>query len=151
MRNLNSRLVMEFLSEQGYDPIEKTYVAYTPLENYMCIAAAESYDNETEENSAQIAVEAVLTAFEKKPSLKRLGEYIRYANEQVALHSIRCQLKVSLTVLVSDYTRMRYAVCGNTRMFVLYENLIIHASKTQTAYQQMRCHRISWMARRYIT
>ena len=137
MRNLNSRLVMEFLSEQGYDPIEKTYVAYTPLENYMCIAAAESYDNETEENSAQIAVEAVLTAFEKKPSLKRLGEYIRYANEQVALHSIRCQLKVSLTVLVSDYTRMRYAVCGNTRMFVLYENLIIHASKTQTAYQQM--------------
>ncbi len=137
MRNLNSKLVMEFLSEQGYDPIEKTYVAYTPLENYMCIAAAESYDNEIEENSAQIAVEAVLTAFEKKPSLKKLGEYIRYANEQVLLHSVRCQLRVSITVIVSDYTRMRYAVCGNTRIFVLYENLIIHASRTQTAYQQL--------------
>ncbi len=137
MRNLNSKLVMNFLSEQGFDPIEKTYAAYTPLENYLCAAVAESYDNEMEENSAQIAVEAVLTAFEKKPSLKRLSEYIRYANEQVMLHSTRCQLKVSITVLVSDYTRMRYAVCGNTRIFVLYENLILHTSKTQTKYQQI--------------
>ena len=64
MRNLNSKLVMDFISEQGYDSIEKTYVAYTPLEKYVCIAVAESYDNETEENSAQLAVEAVLTAFE---------------------------------------------------------------------------------------
>ncbi len=136
MRNLNSKLVMDFISEQGYDPIEKTYVAYTPLENYVCIAVAESYDNETDENSAQLAVEAVLTAFEKKPSLKRLREYIRYANEQILLHSTRCQLKTSITVLVSDYTRMRYAYCGNTRLYILYENIFTHISKTQTKFQQ---------------
>lgn len=138
MRNLNSKLVMDFISEQGYDSIDKTYVAYTPLENFVCIAIAESYDNETEENSAQLAVEAVLTAFEKKPSLKRLREYFRYANEQVMLHSTRSQLKVSLTVLVSDYTRMRYAYCGNTRLFILYENILTHVSKTQTKYQQLK-------------
>lgn len=137
MRNLNSKLVMDFISEQGYDSIEKTYVAYTPLEKYVCIAVAESYDNEREENSAQLAVEAVLTAFEKKPSLKRLREYIRYANEQILLHSTRSQLKVSITVLVSDYTRMRYAYCGNTRLFILYENIFTHISKTQTKFQQM--------------
>ena len=137
MRNLNSKLVMDFISEQGYDSIEKTYVAYTPLEKYVCIAVAESYDNEREENSAQLAVEDVLTAFEKKPSLKRLREYIRYANEQILLHSTRSQLKVSITVLVSDYTRMRYAYCGNTRLFILYENIFTHISKTQTKFQQM--------------
>ena len=137
MRNLNSKLVMDFISEQGYDSIEKTYVAYTPLEKFVCIAVAESYDNETDVNSAQLAVEAVLTAFEKKPSLKRLREDIRYANEQILLHSTRSQLKVSITVLVSDYTRMRYAYCGNTRLYVLYENLLTHTSKTQTKYQQM--------------
>ncbi len=136
MRNLNSKLVMDFISEQGYDSIEKTYVAYTPLEKYVCIAVAESYDNETEENSAQLAVEAVLTAFEKKPSLKRLPEYIRYANEQILLHSTRSQLKVSITVLVSDYTRMRYAYCGNTRLYILYENIFTHISRTQTKFQQ---------------
>lgn len=137
MRNLNSKLVMDFISEQGYDSVEKTYVAYTPLDHYMCIAVAESYDNETEENSARIAVEAVLTAFEKKPSFKRLKEYIRYANEQIFLHSTRSELKVSLTVLVSDYTRMRYAYCGNTRIYILYENIFTHISKTQTKYHQI--------------
>lgn len=137
MRNLNSKLAMDFISEQGNDQIEKTYVAYTPLSDYVCIAIAESYDNETEENSAKIAVEAALTAFEKKPSFKRLREYIQYANEQVILHSTRSQLKVSLTVLVSDYTRMRYAYCGNTRIYILYENLFTHISKTQTTYQQL--------------
>ena len=137
MRNLNSKLVMDFISEQGYDSIEKTYVAYTPLEKFVCIAVAESYDNETDVNSAQLAVEAVLTAFEKKPSLKRLREYIRYANEQILLHSTRSQLKVSITVLVSDYTRMRYAYCGNTRIYILYENIFTHISKTQTQYHQM--------------
>lgn len=137
MRNLNSKLVVNFISEQGFDPIEKTYVAYTPLENYICIAVAESYDNETDENSAQLAVESVLTAFEKKPSLKRIPEYIRYANEQISLHSTKTQLKVSLTVLVSDYTRMRYGICGNTRIYMIYENLFIHISKTQTTYHQI--------------
>ena len=55
MRNLNSRFVMDFISEQGYDSIDKTYVAYTPLENYVCIAIAESYDNETKENQKLLA------------------------------------------------------------------------------------------------
>lgn len=137
MRNLNSKLVMDFISEQGYDTVEKTYVAYTPLENYVCMAVAESYDNETEVNSAQLAVEAVLTAFERKPSLKQLQEYIWYANEQVLLHSTRSRLKVSITVLVSDYTRMRYAYCGNTRLYILYENILTHTSRTQTRYQQL--------------
>lgn len=69
--------------------------------------------------------------------MKRLREYIRYANEQILMHSTRSQLKVSLTVLVSDYTRMRYAYVGNTRLFILYENLFTHISKTQTKYEQL--------------
>ena len=116
MRRLNSKLDVDFISEKGNDLSEKTYIAYTPLENYMCIAIAESYDNETEENSAQIAVQAALSAFVRKPSLKRIPEYIRYANKQIFLHSTRCQLKVSLTVFVTDYTWMRYAICGNTKL-----------------------------------
>lgn len=136
MRKLNSNLVVDFISEQGNDAIEKTYVAYTPLENFMCIAVAESYDNEVRENSARIAVEAVLTAFERKPSFKRIREYLKYANEQVLLHSTRHQLKVSITVFVTDYTRMRYGVCGNTRLYEMYENLFTRISRTQTKYQQ---------------
>ena len=32
---------------------------------------------------------------------------------------------------------MRYAYCGNTRLFILYENIFTHISKTQTKFQQM--------------
>ena len=137
MRKLNSNLVMDFISEKGNDQIEKTYIACTPLENYMCIAIAESYDNETEENSAQIAVQAVLSAFVRKPSLKHIPEYIRYANKQIFLHSTKCQLKVSLTVFVTDYTWMRYAVCGNTKLYCIYENIFTLTGRTQTIYQQL--------------
>ncbi len=135
MRKLNSKLVMDFISEQGNDRIEKTYVAYTPLDNYLCVAVAESYDNDLEENSARLAVEAVLTAFEQKPSLKRIRRYMQYANEHILLHSTGNQLKVSLTVFVTDYTRMRFGVCGNARLYVLYENLFMRESKTQSGYQ----------------
>jgi len=137
MRKLNSNLVMNFISEQGNDAIEKTYVAYTPLDDYMCIAVAESYDNDIRENSARIAVEAVLTAFERKPSLKRIREYLKNANEQILLHSARHQLKVSIIVFVTDYTRMRYGICGNTRLYEMYGNLFTRISKTQTKYQQL--------------
>lgn len=137
MRKLNSKLVMDFISEKGNDQIEKTYIACTPLENYMCIAIAESYDNETEENSAQIAVQAVLAAFARKPSLKRIPEYIRYANKQIFLHSTRYKLKVSLTVFVTDYTWMRYGICGNTKIYGIYENIFTLISRTQTIYQQL--------------
>ena len=137
MRKLNSNLVMDFISEKGNDQIEKTYIACTPLENYMCIAIAESYDNETEENSAQIAVQAALSAFIRKPSLKRIPEYIRYANKQIFLHSTRCQLKVSLTVFVTDYTWMRYAICGNTKLYCIYGNIFTLTGRTQTIYQQL--------------
>lgn len=136
MRRLNSKLDVDFISEKGNDLSEKTYIAYTPLENYMCIAIAESYDNETGENSARIAVEAALAAFERKPSLKRIPEYIQYANQQVFMHSTRYQLKASIMVFVTDYTRMRYGVCGNTKLYGIFGNLFILSSKTQTIYQQ---------------
>ena len=136
MRRLNSKLDVDFISEKGNDLSEKTYIAYTPLENYMCIVIAESYDNETEENSARIAVEAALAAFERKPSLKRIPEYIQYANQQVFMHSTRYQLKASIMVFVTDYTRMRYGVCGNTKLYGIFGNLFILSSKTQTIYQQ---------------
>lgn len=136
MRRLNSKLDVDFISEKGNDLAEKTYIAYTPLENYMCIAIAESYDNEIEENSARIAVEAALAAFERKPSLKRIPEYIQYANRQVFMHSTRYQLKASIMVFVTDYTRMRYGVCGNTKLYGIFGNLFTLSSKTQTIYQQ---------------
>lgn len=137
MRKLNSELRTKFISEKGNDKIHKTYVAYTPLDQFMCIAVSESYDNDTEINSAKLAVETVLSAFEKKPSLKKIKEYIKCANDQILLHSTKNKLKVSITVIVSDYTRMRYGSCGNTKLHIFYGNMLSFVSDTQTKYQQL--------------
>lgn len=137
MRKLNSKIITDFISEKGNDTIHKTYVAYTPLDEYICFAVAESYDNDTETNSAKIAVETVLSEFEKKPSLKRLRNYLACANEQILLHSVKCKRKVSIAIILSDYTRMRYAVCGNTKIHVHYGTVFSHISKTQTKHQEL--------------
>lgn len=137
MRKLNSKLFTNFISEKGHDSIHKTYVAYTPLDEFICFAVAESYDNDTEINSAKIAVETVLSEFEKKPSFKRLKKYLKCANEQILLQSTKYKRKVSITVILSDYTRMKYAVCGNTKIHVYFGNIFSHISKTQTKHQEL--------------
>lgn len=138
MRRLNSKIRTKFISEKGNDSIHKTYMAYTPLSNFLCIAVAESYDNEEDINSARLAVETVLTSFEQMPSLKKgkIKQYLKKADEQLKLHSTKHKLKTSITIIVSDYMRMRYAVCGNTKIHIFHENQIILKSKTQTIHEE---------------
>lgn len=137
MRKLNSKIITNFISEKGHDSIHKTYVAYTPLDKFICFAVAESYDNDTEINSAKLAVETVLSEFEKKPSFKRLKKYLKCANEQILLQSTKYRRKASITVILSDYTRMKYAVCGNTKIHVYFGNIFSLISKTQTKHQEL--------------
>ena len=137
MRRLNSLLQTDFITEQCDDPINKTHFAYMPLDNFVCFAVAESYDNDVDIDSAKLAVEAVLTSFERRPSLKKIKEYIGYAHEQLVINSVKNQLKASVTVMVSDYTRMRYGVCGNTKLHIFYHDMFILRSKTQTFHQNV--------------
>ncbi|MCL1976059.1 MAG: hypothetical protein FWG61_07875 [Firmicutes bacterium] len=135
MRRLNSSIIVDFYSEKGIDSVGRTYFAYVPLENMVCYAVAESYDSDNDINSAKLAVESVLTAFERNPSFKNLKRYIRYAHDQIVANSVKNILETAITVVVSDYTRIRYASCGNIKFFLLNDNAFYLKSKTQTYYQ----------------
>ena len=135
MRRLNSSIIVDFSSEKGIDNIGRTYFAYVPLENMVCYAVAESYDTDNDINSAKLAVESVLTAFERNPSFRNLRRYIRYAHDQIVANSVKNKLETAITVVVSDYTRIRYASCGNIKLFLLSDNAFYLKSKTQTYYQ----------------
>jgi|GEM_PF-2798318 len=137
MRRLNSLLQTNFISEACDDPINKTHFAYTPLDNLVCFVVAESYDNDIDINSAQLAVEAVLTAFERKPSLNKIKDYIGYAHDQLVVNSVKNRLTASVTVVVSDYTRMKYGVCGNTKLHIFHDKMFVLRSDTQTHYQNL--------------
>jgi len=135
MRRLNSSIKVDFSIEKGMDSVCRTYFAYVPLEDMVCYAVAESYDDDYDINSAKIAVDSVLVAFERKPSFKKIKHYIKYAHEQVRVNSSKNKLEAAITVVVSDYTRMRYASCGNIRVYLLSDNAFILKSDTQTYYQ----------------
>jgi tetratricopeptide (TPR) repeat protein len=135
MRRINSEIITDFVSEKGYDRTNKTYFAYVPLENMVCFAVAEGFDGDGVINSAKLAVEAVLSAFEEKPSFRRIKKYIRYAHWQLKKHNVRNLLEAAITVAVSDYTRVRYAVCGNAKFYILNNNNFFIKSEDQTYFQ----------------
>ena len=135
MRRQNSSIVVDFFSEKGLDKANRTCFAYVPLENMVCYAVAESYDSDNDINSAEMAVDAVLVAFERNPSFRNLKRYIDYANEQLVANSVKNKLETAITVVVSDYTRIKYASCGNIKFFLLSDNAFYAKSETQTYYQ----------------
>jgi len=139
MRRLNSLFQTDYISEKGLDARDRTYFAYVPLSNYACYVIAESYDDSTDIRSDQLAVESVLTLFQREPSMKtsKIKKYINYANDQLKANSTQYKLQASILIVVSDYTRMRYASCGNSKLFVVNENQLVFESGTQTRYQSV--------------
>ena len=135
MRRVNSSIKVDFNSEKGGDNADSTFFAYIPLEDMVCYAAAESYDGDSDINSAKLAVESVLTAFERNPSFRNLRQYIRYAHDQIVANSVKNKLEAAITVVVSDYTRIRYASCGNIKIYLISDNAFYLKGETQTYYQ----------------
>jgi len=135
MRRVNSSIVVDFNTEKGLDNVDRTYFAYIPLENMACYAVAESYDGDNDIDSAKLAVESVLTAFERNPSFRNLKQYIKYAHDQIVANSVKNMLQTAITVVVSDYTRIRYASCGNIKLYLLSDSAFYLKSETQTYYQ----------------
>lgn len=139
MRRLNSKFSTKFISEAGTKNINKDYFGFVTLDNYACWAIAESYDNDTEVISAQLAVETVLDLFTKKPTMskRKIKNYIREAHNQLKEQSEKYQLKASILVVVTDYTKLMYALVGNCRLHIFRGNNPFIKSEDQTLYQQM--------------
>ena len=137
MRRLNSLFEADYISEKGLDAGERTYFAYVPLSNYVCYVVAEGYDDSADIKSERLAVESVLSIFQREPSIKasKLKKYINYANDQLKAHSTNNKLEASIFVVVSDYTRIRHAGCGSIKLFIVSDNQLAYESKTQTRYQ----------------
>ena len=139
MRRLNSLFESDYISEKGLDAQERTYFAYVPLSNYICYVVAEGYDDSVDIKSERLAVESVLSIFQREPSIKasKLKKYINYANDQLKAHSTQNKLEASIFVVVSDYTRIRHAGCGSVKLFIVSDNQLAYETKTQTRYQDI--------------
>lgn len=123
MRKQNSEFKTAFLSEAGSKLQNHDYFAFVELDQYACYVIADGFHELPDAKSARLAIETVLLAFQEHPSIKKraLLSYMKAADRALCKADSKEHLKASVTVVVSNYEKIRYAYAGNTR-FRMYRN-----------------------------
>lgn len=123
MRKQNSTFQAAFISEAGSELENNDYFAFVELERYACYVIADGLNELPDAQSARLAIETVLLAFQEHPSLRKdvLLSYIKAANQELCKANNKERLKASVTIVVTDYEKLRYVYAGNTRLR-LYRN-----------------------------
>lgn len=123
MRKQNSTFKTDFLSEAGSELENNDYFAFVELDKYACYVIADGLNNLPDADSARLATQTILLAFQEHPSMKKraVRSYLKAANQALAEADSRSRLKASVTVAVTDYAKVRYGYAGNTRLR-LYRN-----------------------------
>ncbi|NEW09801.1 serine/threonine protein phosphatase [Paenibacillus sp. SYP-B3998] len=139
MRKDNSNFKTSFLSEEGTFVRNKEYFAFTEHDDLACWVMAQGLDSDTEMESAEMAVKAVIGHFMHRPKLTRraIESYLREAHDMLHAESRRVRRKVSLTMIVTNYTTMIWAVAGHTRMYHFRNGRLLEKSKDQSLTQTM--------------
>ena len=139
LRKLSSDFKTKFISEKGTQIRNKDDFGFVELDGFACWAVAESYDNDEDVVSAKLAIDTVLDMFTKKPTLskRKLKSYITEAHRQLKEQSGKYQLKASIMIVATNYKKMRYAYCGNSRFYLFRGDNIFIRSQDQSYYQEM--------------
>lgn len=139
MRQENSEFKTSFLSEAGSFIQNKDYFAYTELEDIACWVVVKGLDTDKEVNSAELAVRGILEKFVEKPSMSRsrIKKYLKNAQEVLQAQSLRVRLKASVVIVVSDYSKMIYAVAGNSRLYHFRNGRMLQKSADQSLAQNL--------------
>lgn len=137
MRKLNSKFKTAFISEAGTLLQNKDYFAFIELDNYACYVIADGIDDDLKLESAKIAVTSIIRNFTEKPTMKKrlIKKYLKEASEELILSGTYTRLKASITVIVTDYSKVRYALAGNTRFYLFRDGTLRYKSNDQSLTQ----------------
>ncbi|MBX4262423.1 serine/threonine protein phosphatase [Clostridium estertheticum] len=139
MRKLNSDFKTNFISEAGTLLQNKDYFAFVELDNYACYVIADGIDDDLELESAKIAVESIIRNFTEKPTIRRrdITSFFKQANDELISQSNNVRLKASVTVVITDYTKVVYGVAGNSRFYLYRDGVIRYKSEDQSLTQML--------------
>jgi len=139
MRKLNSKFKTSFISEEGTFLQNKDYFAFIELDKYACYVIADGIDEDKELESAKIAVTVFIRNFTAKPTMNRfiIRKYLKDINNELIGNSRNVRLKSSITVVVTNYSKLIYSVVGNSRFYYFKEGYLNHKSKDQSLAQQL--------------
>jgi len=125
MRKENSSFKLNFLSQPGVRLLHNNdYFGCSELEGFACYVVADgltSGNDKREDSSARLAVEAVISAFNVNPSIGRgaIARYLKAAHKALLDNKDKARCRASVSVVVTDYSKLRYGYAGNCR-FNLY-------------------------------
>lgn len=128
MRKQNSVFKTAFTSESDKNLKNTDSFGYVELDKYACYVIADGIDDQVDGMSAKLAVDTIISAFTEAPSMRKgaLRRYLRSANKALLTADSKMRLKASVTVVVTNYVKMRYGQAGNTR-FRLYRDGFLRA------------------------
>ena len=142
MRKENSKFVTGFVSEAGAQLKNRDYFAFVELDNFACYVIADGIDDDQDLESAKIAVTSVIRSFSEYPSMRKniIKGYLNLANRELIGESMDVKLKSSITLVVTNYVKMVYAVAGNTRFNLFGDGILKQASLDQSLSQDMNLY-----------
>lgn len=134
MRRINSEFQTRHLSEEGQKLANRDYFGFVEMDDYACYVLADSLDEDTEANSARLAVESLIRSFVEKPTMRKgsLKGYLRQAHRELSRELSGMRLKASVVMVVTDYRKARFCQAGNSRFYLIRNGRYLEQSKDQS-------------------
>lgn len=126
MRKQNSEFKTAFTSEAGKSLKNTDSFGFVELDKYACYVIADGIDDHVDAMSAKLAVDTIISTFMEAPSIRKrtLHRCLAAANRALLQAKSKMNLKASVTVVVTNYEKMRYAQAGNTRLRVYRDGFL---------------------------
>ncbi len=139
MRKNSSEFITSFISEAGTFRTNKDYFAFMELDDMACWIAADGIDSDEDMESAEIAVKSIFSDLSEKPKISKrnIKKYIMNAHKALKSESRNVRLKTSIIMVVSDYSKMVWAVAGNARLYHFRKGKFNFRSKDQSIAQML--------------
>lgn len=139
MRKQNSTFKTKFISEAGSELRNSDYFGFVELDKFACYVISDGIADMPDAESAKAAIENVIQAFQEHPSIgkRALRSYLKSANKAFLETPGRVKQKASVTVVVTDYVKMRYAYVGNTRLRLYRGGKLKQESRDLSLSQQL--------------
>lgn len=139
LRKQNSTFQTAFISEAGAELNNNDYFAFVELEQYACYVIADGLNDLSDAKSASLAIQTAIVAFQENPSMRKgtVLSYLKAANKALKASDSKERLKASLTIVVTDYAKVRYAYAGNTRLRLYRNGALREETKDMSMGQDM--------------
>ena len=143
MRRENSTFNLKFLSQPGVQLLHNNdYYGCSELEEFACYVVADgllSGNDKREDPSARMAVEAVIDAFNASPSMgsRAISKYLEAAHNALRQNKGKKRCRASITVVITDYQKLRYGYAGNCRFHLYRHGKLIEESKDNSLSWEM--------------